>query len=164
MPRATPASFTNCPMTVLSPPASLANVMSAEKAVSSSTRPHCTQHLQRDGRAAASERAPSGRRQTSGGGAGRAAWVCALPLSPGTFQGPAKAATRDSREAVRIVDLRIHLAGACRAVNHGAVMCCSAAFGCRASQGLPTAAWAWDVAAWPSQCCQITSERQEAGN
>jgi hypothetical protein len=46
MPRATPLSFTNCPITVLSPPASFWKVMSAEKAVSSSTRPHCTQHLQ----------------------------------------------------------------------------------------------------------------------
>ena len=61
MPRATPASFTNWPTTVDSPPASFWKVTSAEKAVSSSTCPHCTQHLRgvrcgRGGRGAAASR------------------------------------------------------------------------------------------------------------
>ena len=109
MPRATPASFTNWPITVDSPPASFWNVTSAEKAVSSSTRPHCTQQL-RGGEGAGGRR----RAWAAGGASGGGRW-----RPGGGACARRQAGAGHLREAIGVVHLHLRLAGAVVAVNHG---------------------------------------------
>lgn len=119
MPRATPASFTNWPSTVDSPPASFWNVTSAEKAVSSSTRPHWTQHLRGNG---------AGEEPRTQWGAAAAA---AARRRHQHYDPPRAGLSRSgccdrqlqqplrSREAIGVVHLHLHVHLAVVAVDHG---------------------------------------------
>ena len=134
---ASPVSLTNWPTTVLSPPASLAKVTSAEKAVSSSTRPHCTQHL------FGSKGAGGGGVDVGGVGGGDGTWrrrqahrrrTTLAPPQPHVLvmKAPCRClpGPQDSRKAVRVVHLHVHFLCAVVAVHHG---CCPPCRSSRAS-------------------------------